>query len=181
MLARVRVVPAQRTGGLSNACTAHAQHVGQELMRDVELIGVRPISSHQEPTSKPRLHEMEAGASGRLYQLAQHYVEVTVQRSLQRRAVFELTAKCRRLHSPGRARALHQGASGAALTPSINEIPSMPSSPTSPTSRRARPSIGVIRETKLSVGNKTWRICCPGRRSTSPKRSLTCWQRASRR
>ncbi len=54
MLARVRVVPAQRTGGLSNACTAHAQHVGRELMRDVELIGVRPISSHQEPTSKPR-------------------------------------------------------------------------------------------------------------------------------
>src|SRR5256885_12090758 len=56
---------------------------------------------------------MEAGASGRLYQLAPRYVEVTVQRSLQRRAVFELTAKYRRLHSPGRARALHQGASGA--------------------------------------------------------------------
>ena len=87
MLARVRVAPAQRTGGLSNACTAHAQHVGRELMRDVELIGVRPISSHQEPTSKPRLHEMEAGASGCLCQLAQRYVEVTVQSSLQRRAV----------------------------------------------------------------------------------------------
>jgi predicted signal transduction protein with EAL and GGDEF domain len=33
-------------------------------MRDVELVGVRPIASHQQPTGKPRLHDMEAGASG---------------------------------------------------------------------------------------------------------------------
>src|SRR2546429_3458098 len=123
---------------------------------------------------------MEAGASGRLYQLAQHYVEVTVQRSLQRRAVFELTAKCRRLHSPGRARALHQGASGAALTPSINEIPSMPSSPTSPNSRRVRPPIGGIRKKKLSVGEKTRGKICPGPHSTPPKQRKWC-ERAQRR
>jgi len=72
-------------------------------MRDSELIGVRAIASHQEPTGKPRLHEMEAGAGGHLCQLAQHDIEVTVQTSLQWRAVFELTAKCRRFHAPGRA------------------------------------------------------------------------------
>jgi hypothetical protein len=54
---------AQRTGGSSNACATHAQHVGHEFMRDVELVGVRPIASHQQPTGRPRLHDMEAGAS----------------------------------------------------------------------------------------------------------------------
>src|ERR1700737_3825624 len=61
-----QLAPAQSTGGLSNAGTAHAQHVGEEFVRDLELIGVRSIASHQEPTGKPRLHKMEAGASGRL-------------------------------------------------------------------------------------------------------------------
>src|SRR4029077_20863612 len=100
---------AQRTGGSSNACATYAQHVGHEFMRDMELVGVRPIASHQQPTGKPRLHDMEAGASGGLCQLAQRYVEVTVQTSLQRRVVSEFTAKCRRFHSPSRARSLHQG------------------------------------------------------------------------
>src|ERR1700730_17766621 len=98
-----QLAPAQSSGGLGNACTAHAQHVGEEFVRDLELIGVRSIASHQEPPGKPRLHNMEASATGRLCQLAQCYIKVTVQTSLQRRAVFELTAKCRRLHSPGRA------------------------------------------------------------------------------
>ena len=86
MLARVRVVPVQRTGGLSNACTAHAQHVGQELMRDVELIGVRPISSHQEPTSKPRPPRDGSGCK-RLSVPTGSALRRAVQSSLQRRAV----------------------------------------------------------------------------------------------
>jgi hypothetical protein len=78
-------------------------------MRDAELIGVRPIAGHQEPPGKPRLDEMEAGASGHLRQLPQRYIEVAVQTPLKRRAMFELTGKCGRLHSPSRARALHHG------------------------------------------------------------------------
>jgi hypothetical protein len=35
-------------------------------MRDAEVVGVRPIPCHQEPTGKPRLHEVEAGAGGRV-------------------------------------------------------------------------------------------------------------------
>jgi hypothetical protein len=77
-------------------------------MRDAELIGVRPIAGHQKPAGKPRLDEMEAGASGHLRQLPQRYIEVAVQGPLKGRAMFELTGKCGRLHSPSRARALHQ-------------------------------------------------------------------------
>jgi hypothetical protein len=77
-------------------------------MRDAELIGVRPIAGHQQPTGKPRLDEMEAGAGGHLRQLPQRYIEVAVQTALKRWAMFELTGKCGRLHSPSRARALYQ-------------------------------------------------------------------------
>jgi hypothetical protein len=52
---------------------------------------------------------MEAGASGRLRQLGQRYIEVTVQTPLKRWAAFELTGKCGCLHSPSRARTLDQG------------------------------------------------------------------------
>ena len=61
--------------------------------------------------------------------------------------------------------------SGAASTSSIREIPSMPSSPTKPTSRLSWLPIGVIKEMKLSIGKKTWRMRSPGWHSTSPKRS----------
>jgi hypothetical protein len=44
----------------------------------------RAVPSHQEPTGQPRLHQMEAGASGRLCQLAERDIEVTVQTALQR-------------------------------------------------------------------------------------------------
>jgi hypothetical protein len=52
---------------------------------------------------------MEAGTGGCLRQLPQRYIEVAVQTPSKRWAVFELTGKCGRLHSPSRARALDQG------------------------------------------------------------------------
>src|SRR6185437_7688419 len=61
------------------------------------------------PAREPCLHQMEAGTSGRLCQLAQRYIEVTIQLPLQRRAMRELPGKGRRFHSPGGTRALHQG------------------------------------------------------------------------
>lgn len=70
-------------------------------MRNMERIGVRAIASHQQPAGAARFDAMEAGASCRLCQLAQRDMEVAVQTSLQRVAVFELTVKRRRLHSPG--------------------------------------------------------------------------------
>src|SRR6185437_10989621 len=52
---------------------------------------------------------MEAGTSGRLCQLAQRYIEVTIQLALQRRTMCELPGKSGRFHSPGRTRSLHEG------------------------------------------------------------------------
>src|SRR3981081_930622 len=48
-----QLAPAQRTGGSSNACTAHAQHEGEEFVRDLELIGVGSITPSPTPQAKP--------------------------------------------------------------------------------------------------------------------------------
>src|SRR5690348_16791584 len=70
---------------------------------------MRPVSGHQQPARKPRFHEMEAGASGGLCQLAQRYIEIAIQSSTQCRAMRDLPAKVCRFHSPCRARALYEG------------------------------------------------------------------------
>lgn len=78
-------------------------------MGNLKLIGMRPITSHQKPTGKPRLYEMEASASSCLCQLAQRYIEVTIHTSLQRRTVLQFMGERRCRHAPGSTRALHQG------------------------------------------------------------------------
>src|SRR5580658_3241812 len=72
-----QLASAQRTSGSRNARAAHAEHVGQEFMSYLKLIGVRPIASHQQPAGEARLHEMKSSASSRLRQLTQRYIEVT--------------------------------------------------------------------------------------------------------
>ena len=70
-------------------------------MGNMEFIGMGTVAGHQQPTGKPCLHEMKAGASGRLCQLRECYIDVPVQTSLQRRAMFEFTTEWCRLHLPG--------------------------------------------------------------------------------
>src|SRR5688500_15155059 len=94
----------QRPGGPSDACATHTEHVSEEFMSHAEVIGVRPISRHEEPARKPRLHDMEAGTGGGLCQLAQEHMDVAVQAISQGWAVCELAAEWHRFHSPGRAR-----------------------------------------------------------------------------
>ena len=48
-------------------------------MSHAEVIGMRPISRHEEPARKPRLHDVEAGTGGGLCQLAQDHMDVAVQ------------------------------------------------------------------------------------------------------
>jgi hypothetical protein len=53
----------------------------------------------------------------------QRDIEVAAQTSLQRRAVSELTAKCRRCHAPGRPGALHQGVERCSAYPEHQRDP----------------------------------------------------------
>ena len=78
-------------------------------MRDVELVGVRPVAGHEQPAGEPGLEHVEACAGRRLGQLAHHHVDVSIQYALQRDAGLQLAAERLRIHAPGRAGALHQG------------------------------------------------------------------------
>ena len=51
-------------GGDGDGAALHAQHVGQQFVGQVEVVGVGPVVGHQQPARKPRLHFMETGAGG---------------------------------------------------------------------------------------------------------------------
>src|SRR5277367_6606261 len=102
------LAPAQHAGGFGHPHTTHAQHVGHELLSDVEPIGVRPIAGHQQPPRQPRLHHMEARAHRSQRHLAQGYIQIAVQLTTQLRAAFQFAAKWRRLDSQRAAGPLHQ-------------------------------------------------------------------------
>jgi hypothetical protein len=61
-----QLAPPQQSGGLINACATHTQHGGNKFLRNIELIGARAVSGHQQPAGKPGGHIMEVGANGGL-------------------------------------------------------------------------------------------------------------------
>jgi hypothetical protein len=58
-------------GSLVYALASHAQHVGQEFLRKLKLIGAHPVTSHQQPPGKPGVYRMESVTRGPLSDLRQ--------------------------------------------------------------------------------------------------------------
>jgi hypothetical protein len=52
-----------------NTDSAHAEHMGQELMGEQEFIRHSPIMRHQNPSATPLLHRMQAIAGNGLRNL----------------------------------------------------------------------------------------------------------------
>src|SRR5438045_9779860 len=79
--------------GLGYAPATHAQHEGEEFMRDTEGVRVHPVLRHQKPSGKARLDHMVAGAGRRLRELAEQDEDVAIKPALQRRAAAQLAPK----------------------------------------------------------------------------------------
>jgi hypothetical protein len=102
----------QITSGAGDADAAHAQHVGQKFVGQVEAVGMRPILGHQQPASEPRTDAVKTCASGRRRKLCHQHIQVAVQGLLESLAASEFTTKRRRCDTPRRSRALHQRMQG---------------------------------------------------------------------
>ena len=103
-----QAVALQRTGGHGHAHAPYTEHVGEEFLRDVKLVVVRPVMRHQQPARQARadLVKPQAGRGGR--ELAHQHVEILVQAASQRAALRQLGTERLAAYAPRRARALGQ-------------------------------------------------------------------------
>lgn len=95
-----------------DATPTHAEHIGEKLMGEVEMIGLRPIVGHQQPARQPWLDLMKVDAGGPLRQLRHQYVEVAIQTALQLGALVQLAQKLAGGDAQGVSGALHHSADG---------------------------------------------------------------------
>src|SRR2546422_394668 len=54
----------KRAGGPVYALAPHAEHVGQELLSELKLVGPHSVMSHQQPPSEAGVYRMEPVADG---------------------------------------------------------------------------------------------------------------------
>src|ERR1051325_7793115 len=66
----------QLAGGHGDARTAHAEHLGEELLREVEFARADAVLGHQEPAAHPLLHAVHVIAGSRLRDLVEHRLRV---------------------------------------------------------------------------------------------------------
>lgn len=100
----------KRAGRSIDTGATHTEHRGDELLSDIELIGVGSVAGHQEPARQAGFHAMEMGADDGLTELVEPEMEVTVQAAPQHGAMLEFTTKWRRTHAPRRAGSAYDGA-----------------------------------------------------------------------
>lgn len=72
-------------GRRGDAAAAHAKHVGEKLVRQLEMVPTRSVMRHQEPARQPVADIMKARASGGLTELQQQQVDMLPQYPVQRR------------------------------------------------------------------------------------------------
>lgn len=98
------VTPARRT--------PHAQHQRNELLCDVNLVGLGAVVAHQQPTSQPLADGVEtlAGRSQRLLVQTDH--QGALEQSLQRGHVGQGLPKCLGFDAPAAAGAYHHRTPG---------------------------------------------------------------------
>ncbi len=94
---------------MSHTYAPHAEHVRQELVRQMKLIAMSTVATHQQPAGKPRLDQVVAGAGGGLRELPHQHVHIATQPLTQLGILSAVPHESRRAHPPCSARALHQG------------------------------------------------------------------------
>src|SRR2546429_418981 len=56
----------KNAGGFIDPLAPHAEHVGDEILRQTKLIHPQTVAGHQEPAGEARVHLVEAVADSRL-------------------------------------------------------------------------------------------------------------------
>lgn len=69
----------QRSRSLGNAHPPHTEHVGQELMRQMESVAVSTVATHEQPAGQTRLNEVIAGTCSRLRKLPRQHIDIAIQ------------------------------------------------------------------------------------------------------
>jgi hypothetical protein len=105
-----QVLLLQLAGGFAYALASHAQHVGQEFLRDLELVSSHPVAGHQQPASQSSVYRMEPVTDGALGDLRQPRVRVTSKQSREGTAIFARISEGGGFHSHRLASALHDRA-----------------------------------------------------------------------
>ncbi len=93
----------------SHADSPHAQHVSQKLLRNPELIGMRPVLAHKQPSGQTRLNLMKSKTRCRDCKLRHQYINITQQRALQYGTCKQQAAKAWHIDPPCKPSPLHQG------------------------------------------------------------------------
>ena len=96
--------------GNGNCTPSHAEHVGEELVREVEMIRVCAVMGHQQPAHQTCLDIVEPGAGDCLGQLRHRHVQVSIEYADQAGTVAQSAPELRYGHSQCRPRPLHYGA-----------------------------------------------------------------------
>ena len=94
--------------------TSYAQHVGDALLRHVQLDGIRTVEGEQQPAAKALVERMVTVARCRLRRLHEQRLDIAQQDALQRAGPLELALQDVRGKPHCAAAALH-GRSGIGL------------------------------------------------------------------
>jgi len=101
-------LPLQGRRCLRYTDATHAEHVGENLVRCVEVIRARAIVRHQQPPCQASLDDVEANAGCRLRDLLHLDVRVAVEPEPQRRAALEFVPQRRRADAQRHSGTVHE-------------------------------------------------------------------------
>src|ERR1044072_2078843 len=76
-----------------HARARHAEHVGEELLREINRVGLHAVAADEKPAAESLLHVVELVARGRLRYLREQRVREAQQHRLQAPAAVELRAQ----------------------------------------------------------------------------------------
>ncbi|MNL28984.1 hypothetical protein D3C87_1506540 [compost metagenome] len=106
----------QMAGGLRDAFAPHAQHVGDQLLRHDQFVGLQPVQAEQKPPAKLLVQRVMAVAHRRLGHLRQQCLRVSKQQMLHGPAPVEFVFQGLPLQLIGRPRALHDCPAGGGFS-----------------------------------------------------------------
>src|SRR5690606_18359311 len=97
----------------ADAGTMHAQHVSQELLREIKTVAFGAIVRHQQPSCEAFLDAVQTIAGDRLQYLAQISLEETLRHTSQRRITLGKLPEAGDAHAHADTGNLANGGSGS--------------------------------------------------------------------